>query len=245
MRRLLLVGAFVAGAWAVLATGVPARALAIALPVVQGPQRVAQAEAIVVGRVVALEDKDVKVGEQMYRVAVVQVTEAIKGTKEQMVKVGFIAPPVNQPNPGGPVIRPGIRPRPGFGGPQYTIGQDGLFFLSKGPDGGKFYTTPMFGTFVASQDGNFKQDREQTKSLVKIGNNAPKFLKSENAEERTLAATLLITQYRQFRQNAKQEPISAEESKLILKALAKANWEQNAGPRGFNPNHPYNLFSQL
>src|SRR5262245_13759981 len=135
MRRLLLLGAFAAGALAVLASGVPARALAIALPVVQGPARVAQAEAIVVGRVVALEDKDVKVGEMMYRIAVVQVTEVIKGTKEQMVKVGFVAPPVNQPNP-NPVpvpIRPGRRP--GFGGPQYQIGQDGMFFLSKGPEG--------------------------------------------------------------------------------------------------------------
>ena len=38
-----------------------------------------QADAVVVGRVVALEDKDMAIGGVNYRVAVVQVTEALKG----------------------------------------------------------------------------------------------------------------------------------------------------------------------
>src|SRR5262249_48916742 len=127
MRRLLLTGAFALGGLAVLASGGPARAIAIALPP-PGPERAAQAAAIIVGRVVAPEDKDVQVGGVTYRIAAVSVTEAIKGTKEKQVRVGFIP----QPQGGDQVpIRPGRRPFPG--NVQYTVGQDGLFFLQKGP----------------------------------------------------------------------------------------------------------------
>src|SRR5262249_30336762 len=105
MHRTLFAGVFSLAGLAVFASALPARALVIAMPQ-SGPARAAQADAVVVGRVVALEDKDVQVQGAMYRIAVVNVTETIKGGKEQMVKVGFIPPPAN-PNPGV-----GIRPRP-------------------------------------------------------------------------------------------------------------------------------------
>src|SRR5437867_3089580 len=60
MQRLLFAGVFALIGLVVLVSQVPARALVVAAPP-PGPQRVARAQAIVVGRVVALEDKDVEV----------------------------------------------------------------------------------------------------------------------------------------------------------------------------------------
>src|SRR5439155_6115982 len=165
MQRLLYAGVFALSGLVVLASQVPARALLIAPPP-PGPQRVTKADAIVVGRVVALEDKDVEVNKVAYRVAVINVTEVIKGAKEQMVRVGFI--PQGEVNPGG--VRP-IRPGIGrFGNVQFQVGQDGLFFLSKGPEG-KFFTAPMYYDFVASQNGDFKQQISAAKLAIKIGDN--------------------------------------------------------------------------
>src|SRR5262249_23234132 len=94
-----------------------ARALvAIARP---APGRAAQADAVVVGRVIALEPKEVEVtgpggAKVTYRVAVVNVTETVAGVKEKSVRVAFVPPPMG---PGGPAIAPAIRPiRPGFRG---------------------------------------------------------------------------------------------------------------------------------
>jgi hypothetical protein len=234
MRRLLLAGAFAVSGLAALGSVMPLGARAIAPPVQPGAERAAQAAVIIVGRVVALEDKDMQVGGQTYRIAAVSVTEAIKGTKEKQVRVGFV--PVQGGAEDQP-IRPGRRP---FGNPQFTVGQDGLFFLSKGPED-KFFVTPGFGTFVSSEAGNFKDEVGQAKAAVAVGENPMKFLKSEKAEERLFAASMLIQKYRQPRNNAKMEKVDAEESKLILAALAKADW--NAPQRG--QNHPWQLFNQL
>ncbi len=241
MRRTLFAGLFALSGLTLLASSVPARALvAIPGPVNPGPARAAQSDAVVVGRVVALEDKDIQIQKVTYRIAVVQVTDALKGTKEQMVKVGFI--PV--PNPGinpNPRLRPVPVPFPGrFGGPQFTVGQDGLFFLNKGPEG-KFFTAPHYFSFVPGQAGNFKQEVDQAKLAVKIGDNPKAALKAENADERVFAAAILIQKYRERRLDAKLEPIDAAESKLILKALAAANWNAPLGGQM----HPYYLFNQL
>ncbi len=57
MRRVIFGGALAICGLAVLACVVPARALLIAPP--PGPVRAAKAEVIVVGRIIALEEKDV------------------------------------------------------------------------------------------------------------------------------------------------------------------------------------------
>src|SRR5262245_17848089 len=105
MRRMLLAGAFALSGLTVLASSLPARAIAIALPP-PGPERAAQAAVIIVGRVVALEDKDMQVGGVTYRIAAVSVTEAIKGTKEKQVRVGFIPVPQGGDVQPQPIRRP-------------------------------------------------------------------------------------------------------------------------------------------
>jgi hypothetical protein len=244
MRRVLFGGALAICGLGMLAGVVPARALVIAPP--PGPIRAAKAEVIVVGTIIALEEKDVSAPQfpkapqnVNYRIAVVSVKEAIKGAKGlKTIRLGFIPPP--QPVKGKPIlIRPGI----GRFNVSFTVGQDGMFFLTKHHQE-TFYTAPMYFDFVNGQNANFAKEVQQAKLAVKIGNNPTASLKSKDNEERFFAAAMLIDKYRPFigGPQTKNEPIDAAESKLILTALLDADWKQ--GP-GFGQFHPFNLFNRL
>src|ERR1043165_6194554 len=111
-------------------------ALAIAMPV-PGAQRMGNADALVLGRVVGLEPQDVEVepfpgnpGKQKFRIVVVKVNDVIRGPKDmKQIRVAFYPPPENNPNvnPGGGIrIRPGLR----RGNVTLEVGQDGLFILN-------------------------------------------------------------------------------------------------------------------
>lgn len=238
MRRFVLRGLMAVCGLAIFASMVPARALVVAPPP-PGPDRLKNVDAIVVGRIIAIEGKDIQApmvakGEKVtYRVAVISVTDPIKGAKEQkMIRLGFQPPPDanNQP---GRIRRP-------FRSPVFEVGQDGMFFLTKHFQEG-FYTAPMYYDFVASQNGNFSQEVKTVKLTLKLGKNLAEGLKSKDAEERLVVAGILIQQYRQpMGRVIKQEAIPAEESKLILKAILEGNWKDNQG----NSN-PWNLFNRL
>ena len=242
MRRVFFGGALAISGLALLAAVLPARALVIAPP--PGPIRAAKAEVIVVGQIIALEEKDVSAPQfpkapqnVNYRIAVISVKEAIKGAKGlKTIRLGFIPPP--QPVKGKPIlIRPGFRRSV-----NYTVGQDGMFFLTKHHQE-NFYTAPMYFDFVNGQNQNFAKEVAQAKLAVKIGNNPQAALKSKDNEERFFAAAMLIDKYRPYLGGkVKTEAIAAEESKLILTALLDADWKQ--GP-GFGQFHPYSLFIRL
>src|SRR5262245_36335608 len=110
--------AAVLGLVAFLQTVAQARELLVAVPR-PSPTRAAQADAIVVGRVVALEPKDIEVAgpggaKTTYRIAVVNVTESVAGAKGvKSVRVGFVPPPMGGADPAIGAIRRPIRP--GFG----------------------------------------------------------------------------------------------------------------------------------
>lgn len=240
MRRFVLGGLTALCGLGLFAGLVPARALVIAPPP-PGPDRLNKVDAVVVGRIIAIEGKDVQApmvakGEKVtYRVAVISITEPIKGAKEQkMIRLGFLPPPTA--DQGGGIRRPPIRRF----SPVFEVGQDGMFFLTKHFQE-SFYTAPMYYDFVASQNGNFNQEVKGVKLTLKLGKNLAAGLKSKDAEERLVVAGLLIQQYRQpIGRVLKQEPIPAEESKLILKAILEGNWKDNQG----NLN-PWNLFNRL
>jgi len=227
-----------------LSTASSARALVVAPP--PGPNRVAQADAIVVGRVVAHEDKDIEVqlgrGKITYRIAIINVAENVKGVKgAKMVRVGFI--PTKEV--GNPAI--GVRPifRPGMRSVSFEIGQDGMFFLTKLPKD-NIYTAPMYYDAVLRSAPNFATELQEAKNTVKILENPLDNLKNGSAEVRMQTASLLLTKYRQVRfSSGKTEPIDAEESKLILKAIHDGNWGPVAGRPGFAPVNSLNLFYQL
>ena len=175
-------------------------ALAIAMPP-PGPQRMGNADALIVGRVVGVEPQDVEVepfpgntGKQKYRIAVVKVNEVIRGAKDmKQIRVAFYPPPENNVDPGG-----GIRIRPGFRGRNITleVGQDGLFILNKHHKE-NFYLPPQFGNFVSSeQEDNFKKEVEFAKKAAKILDNPMASLKSKDADERMQALSIVINKYR-------------------------------------------------
>jgi hypothetical protein len=219
-----------------------------------GGNQLTQADAVFVGRVVALEPMDVEAPQVAngpkvnYRIAVVQITESIFGLKKdtKMVRVGFIAQANNGPvnGPGGgiqilPVGQPAIqlpggglrRPFPGNFQQQIPlqVGQDGLFTVNKHAKE-NFYLSPNFQNFVTRENNpNFDTSVKTAKQLSKVMGDPVASLKSNDKQDRYAAAAILISKYRNPNnptgQPFKQEPIDAAESKLILKALAEGDWK--------------------
>ncbi|MFO0966629.1 MAG: hypothetical protein U0793_13730 [Gemmataceae bacterium] len=229
-----------------LAAASEARALAIAIR--PSPTRAANADAIVVGRVVALEAKDAEIAlpggaKQTFRIAVVNVTENIVGAKGvKSVRVGFNPPPMGADGP-VPMVRPPIRIRPGFGPVNLEVGQDGLFFLKKHAKEDFFVVSAPFDIVLRTAP-DFDKELADAKTNAKILENPMAALKDGNATERLTAASLLLTKYRQVPfASGKTEAIAADESKLILKAILDGNWMPAPGP--FNPVNSLNLFFQL
>jgi hypothetical protein len=159
------------------------------------------------------------------------------------------AQPAIQPFPpiqGGPGLR---RPFPGGGFQQMnlTIGQDGLFTVNKHHKE-EFYLSPTYQNFAAKENNpGFDAQVKTAKQLAKVMGDPVASLKSDDKETRYTAAAVLISRYRSPNnptgQPMKQEQISAEESKLILKALGEGDWKQ------FNFGAPiptaFELFGQL
>ena len=127
------------------------------------------------------------------------------------------------------------------------IGQDGMFTLNMHPQE-KFYQMPAYNAFVNRQNNaNFDNDVKTAKQVGKVMANPAASLKSEDKQDRYLAAAVLIARYRTpanpTGRPMKQEPIDAAESKLILKGLSDGNWNDNRYNASI-PN-PFELFNQL
>jgi hypothetical protein len=254
MMRRLLSGTFFAASCALVLTSASAAVAFRIAPAQPSPARVAVADVIVVGRVMAIENKEVTAPaapgatvKTTYRVAVVEVADVVKGAKGlKKVRVGFIPPPKMVP-PGGPGgIRPGVRPiRPGFGGVQLKAGDAGLFYLTKHFEA-PIYTVPGFQDFTSRGNANFEKELKEARDCTALLADPMASLKSKDNEKRFMTAALLLTKYRQFRPGkTTTEPISAEESKLILTALADAPQWEKKGPVLFGQLHPQTLFFQL
>jgi hypothetical protein len=125
-----------------------------------------------------------------------------------MIRLGFVPiPPMVAINP------------PPF---QATVGMEGCFFLLK--NGDLYLPSGPLG-FLDKKSATFEKDLALVKRCVKILEGPDAALKSKDAEERFLAAGMLVARYTARRSpNAKTEPIDAEQSKRILEALAAADW---------------------
>lgn len=230
-----------------------AQTLLIARP--SGPGRVIQADGIVMGRVVAHEPKDLQLApapgadnKVTYRVAVISVGEVIKGDKKEgqnakSVRVAFLPPPDNtnpnpKPNPRPILGKPGRR-----GTPQLNLGLDGMFYLTKHHEEKDLYVVQNPFDVVPRNNAEFDKEVKETKRIVKLAENAVANLKADQAEDRFDAAAILIAKYRDPRfAGGKTEPVPADESKLILKALLEGSWDQAGRSNGPNS---WELFMQI
>ncbi|HVS40015.1 MAG TPA: hypothetical protein VMS17_30935 [Gemmataceae bacterium] len=250
MKKLL--AAALAGLACLTATAGQAFGLVIFLAPTPIPQRVAQSDAVVVGKVTGFGDKLISAanpngGEAKvdYQIAIVQVGDALQGAKDaKEVKVGFIPPSAPAP---GTVIRP-IR-RPQF---SLTLDQEGCLFLVKHPTE-DFYIVSNANDFISKKDNaDYDKSLDEVKHSVQLLADATASLKGKNNDDRFLTAAMLVARYRFSRfGQTKTELIDAEESKQILLALADADWTVKpappgpAGLRGMQTMNPQNIFYRL
>jgi hypothetical protein len=198
----------------------PARGYSVAIPTI--PERVARASAVVVGKVVRLEDKTVWATaghgprKVEYQVAVVRITEGLHGVKGVThVRIGLVP----RPRAGRRLTAAALRP-----------GQEGCFFLSEHP-AEPFYILPMpFDVVARKGNPRFAQELEQARRAARLLADPVKSLQARDAQDRYLTAALLVVRYRTPPrvplERRGTEPIEARESGLILKALAEPDWKQ-------------------
>jgi hypothetical protein len=204
-------------------------------------QRVSLADVVVAGRVTGMEDMDIETvlvpngPKVMARIAIVTVGDVLLGDKDlKTVKVAFPVPGEVKPKIGG--IRQFVN---------LQTGKEYLLMLHK-HEGGKFFVCPAHGDAVMHNDvnpatDNFDKDVTLAKRCVKLLAEPETGLKSKEADDRLLTATLLVFKYRLTR-TGKQEPIAAEESKLILAVLKDADWTKSDP---LTRQTPQTLFNQL
>jgi hypothetical protein len=185
------------------------------------PERVAVADTIVVGKLASIGKKPITVKESgqfnaevSYSVAVVEIRETIKGAKGmKKLELGF--PATNQP--GQPRI-------PSLQTTTFTQGQE-ICLLLKKHSSDKFYV--VVGGYdynLNKKNPNYRNSEALVRRCVKLLADPDKNLKSRARADRVLTASLLVYQYRDP-VGSKEEEIDADQSKLIMKALAEADWK--------------------
>src|SRR5262249_23930638 len=216
------------------------------------PDRIVQSDIVVLGRVAALEPKDVEAVlpyKLDYRIAVVKVQEVIHGQKDvKELRLGFTsfdqAQKVFKTGKAMPTLSHGEFMR-------VTVGQEGMFFLRKHQQGNFYVNFAFIGGFLASDDiPDFTKNLEKARRLDNVLRLPLEALKAENESNRFLAAAMLVSRYRLSWLKDRKLPekaIDADESKLILKTLAEADWSDmtEAFAPSKYPSHPYQVFLQL
>ncbi|MBI2803408.1 MAG: hypothetical protein HYX68_00310 [Planctomycetes bacterium] len=206
-----------------------------------GIDRIAAADAIVVGRVIGMEPQDVEVpaspGSKIkikYRIAVVNVSEVVLGKKgTKTLRVGFV--PVNEP-------KPNRRRYPSLAF-KVDLGQNGLMFLRKHPTE-NIYMGRMNFDFVPYADGksppmpvaymgvgSYADELKQARRIARMLADPLPALKSKDPADRFTAAAHLIARYRIMpAPGAKTTPVSAEETRLIMTTLLDHDWKSSTRP---------------
>jgi hypothetical protein len=208
-------------------------------------QRVARADAVVLGKVTAIAEKIEKADlykgdERQMQIATVAVEDTLSGKKVKTVKVAFF-PVMPAPAVGG-----GIRIiRGGDGLARLTKDQKGLFFLTKHPTKKDLYLVgPYFDVVPKTADPSFTTQRDEARKYAQVLKEAGKILESKDANLPFESAMMLVTRYRTAPAGvAKTEPVPAGQSKKLLTALAKADWKTAVGPNGMAS--PLNTFYLL
>jgi RNA polymerase sigma factor (sigma-70 family) len=201
---------------------------------------VQDAAVVVVGKVGKFEEKE----QLEHRIAVIKIEESFKGMKGlTSVRVGTPAmqndgpavPPINVA-PGGGFARPAIMRLPA---PAVTEGAEGVFFLKKHDKGDFYVLVNAYTSFLPKTQPNYEEQVKLIRDVAKfLETPLEKSLKADKAEDRLLAAGMLIVQYRtrkDYSKPAKEEEIDAEQSKLILKALEEADFNKVEPRLGMTP----------
>jgi hypothetical protein len=226
---------------AALLLAAPVEAKRVLLPYTS-IQKVVRADLVVLGKVTAIEKDTIDVlavpgakDKVTYRVAVIKVESGLLGAANVThVKVGFVPPP-----PNAPPVRPG---RNGFGPTVPTEGMEGVFYLTRHHSGAFSVIDFMLAPSLTG-DGNYKDEVALTKRAAAVLTDPSKALAADKPADRYFAAAVLVTKYRTTRGEVEQVKVSAEESRLVLKALTEGDWKPD--PNDANALNGYQVFSQL
>jgi hypothetical protein len=210
------------------------------------PELAGGADTIVVGKATKIQPKQVQATptardkqKETYQIVEIKVSQALLGAKgETTVKAAVQC------------TTAGIGTKVMFI-PTVPVseGQNGCWFLRR-HHSGKFYVLETGCLVAADGNADFKKDVELTKKCVQLLAKPDEGLKSKEAADRYLTAALLIRKYRGPQvtiwglpnKEVKEEPIAAEQSKLILKALAEDPWKTDVNATAISP---WNLFQRL
>lgn len=116
-----------------------------------------------------------------------------------------------------------------------SIGQEAVFFLQSDSANG-FYSQIHFGLPLAKSSLSFESERKAVVRMLKVLADPQTALLSDKAGDRQFAASALIARYRILGQHSQpaalvNEPIPADESRLILQALSEMKWDDVVDPR--------------
>ena len=224
MRRQLAVLVFGLSCVAVGAAAAEARAFVAVAPRPAG-DRLFQAQTVVVGKVTAIEDKEIDLQAapnvmSKYKVAVVKVSEVVKGVnKVETIRIAFQAAPA----PVNPKIK---RPIPGVRTVEPKVGQEALLYVNKHARDDVYLPVVQGVVLRDSNPQGFAAEVAQTKHKAKLLQDPMAGLRSKDARDRLQTASLLLGLYRGAA-SRKTEPIPAEESRLILDTILFADWNAN------------------
>jgi len=185
-------------------------------------QRVAQATAIYAGKVTGFAEKTVpapqfKDDDTRMKIATVRVSETLLGKGMREIKIGFLVP-----GPAG-------RKLTGYGAwPE--LGQEGAFFVHKHPTAKGIHVFIDRQGVVSSKDS--ADELAETRRLSRILARPMEALKAKGEAARVEAVGFILGRYGASDDpKAKREDVTAEESVLILRTLADADWK-SPGIRG-------------
>jgi len=206
-----------------------------------------QADVIVVGKVNQIEKEFSEatpnpgdMTKVIYHIAVVNISEGILGAKGlTSIRVGW--QPL-QVNPQGANI-----PRKGIPEATLTEGQEGVFFLLKHHEG-DFYILIRYGQPLDKKAPDYESQLQSVKKIVKVIEDPVASLKAKEAGDRLFASAVLLHKYRTYVQTGGKMPVEqnipAEQSKLILSAIAEAPWGKSEFYEGIQIGAP-GLFQML
>jgi hypothetical protein len=254
MNRIIVTGlvalAWVAGrAPTAGATGFPA---APPNPVWSRIQRVAQADIIVVAKVVKHEDKTEKAKlfpkaaeDAEWAFARLKVSKVLLGpTDLTEIRVGTpLKERFGNQKPKGPnQLPPKVRDTPkkalSFDLP---LGRYNLFYVTKHWQGNFYQLSGILVYPPLKTKAQVDGEAAKVKRLANLLADPIKGLKSRNKDDRLHTAALRILKLRSGpppdpQARPRTEPIDAEESKLIMSALAEADWFPAPGAQKVDPN---------
>jgi hypothetical protein len=215
----------------VLLVASTAEALSVAIMPIW--HRVALADCVVIGKVTAIEDKLVMAQAnanspnlEEHRVAVLKIDKGFGSAKGLThVRIGATIP--KPPQPGVPQIA-GIEMMHPV---NLAVGQEFCLILQPHHKETFFVAPRSYEAIRKQNNAGFDKEAALIERCFKLLENPDASLKAKDPEDRLLAAGMLLTRYKMTGRGVrageppqKTEPIDAAQNKLILEALASADW---------------------